>query len=342
MVERQVYDPARLANTVAWLENEQQQNREQFQALRQQMDRVQNVVDEQASHNQLVEEALNSIRQQLSRIATVEEASGQTRNQLGRVETLLADVERSGAQFQRTAETKIEELQTITAKMEHSEHERSGALEALGRRMQSVDEMDRRRQDSQTLIEQRSLDLTKLAESADTRSRATGEQLKRANDEADRTATHLDALVNQDEALSNRLQVSVEKLKSMDDKVETLTLMMEEVRSLPERFDLHRSEVQRMLNELNSLAQDFGHLNERLEDLGRQVRDSGGRNRESFDKIMALRQEIWEFASEIQEHLAQLLRTGERQKRREITELEQQIKELRGQKSQMEDARLHE
>lgn len=331
----QLIDAARIANAVVWLEEEQRQNRANFATIVSQMERFQVFLDEQADYSRHVEEVLVSIRQQLGRLGMVEEMATQTRDQLMRVDQLVAELEKSSALFRRLAETEMESLKAVDNEVQGVTLQLRGAVEQTEARLRSIDETERRRIDQVSLVESRLSEVLKLAEMGDQRSRAANEHLKRTQDDLEGMSAHLANLVTQDELLSSRLQVLQEHLRAIDDKVDKVAVEVEVYRPVPDRIDVLRAEHQRVAQEVGGLIQNYSHVNEKVDDLARQVRDQGSRNREAFDKMLGLRQEVWDFAQKTEETVVQMLRLEERQKRREITELEQQIKELRQQKGSL-------
>lgn len=196
-------------------------------------------------------------------------------------------------------------------------------------RQAGVDEVGRRFQEGLSLIHQQLQDIDRRLQGTETRS---GRALEGAN-RAEHTLTQVDASIlavqRDSETFNERLRVTSEVAHRLENTMGQHLQDLQRLEMLAERIELHRAERQRL--EDRAL-----HLEEELRDL-RQHAEAEDQHRDRMvtqqsalsSRLDALQEQLTQEKSAILEQLRKMTTSQERTKRRQVQELERELREMR-------------
>ncbi len=315
--------------TLAWLEDEWRQVKTHLAGLDQQGNRAQGVVDDMVARLHGVEELFNAVRAEVQRIPALEEGLRQARDQASRLEARQADQDLRYERLQRVLETETQNLQQVVAEVRQRWETFRPDFETAVAKMGALEEMERRRLEPLTGLTQRQEELTRDVENLDASVRLASEQARRAEESLEGVWTELENMRSQDEVALSRVQMSLALSRQVEERVEEVLREADFRRSLAERIEVQRVEQHRIMGQLAELEQRLDRQIERLEEQTSQVRDTSLKTREAFDKILEIRQQIWEQQDQLRDQVAALVQWEEQVRRKGIGDLEGQIRDLR-------------
>lgn len=318
-----------VSQTLAWLEDEWRQVKTHLAGVDQQGSRLQGVMDDLVSRLHGMEELFAAVRAEVQRVPALEEGLRQARDYASRLEARQAEQDLRHERLQRLLEAETQNLQQVVAEVRQRWEAIRPDLEAALAKMGALEETERRRLEPVAGLTQRQEELAREIESLDAKIRMAGEQARRAEEALERVWPELDNLRSQDEVALSRVQMSLGLSRQVEERVEEVLREADFRRSLAERVEVQRVEQHRVMAQLAELEQRLDRQIERLEEQTAQVRDNGMKTREAFEKILEIRQQIWEYQDQLRDQLAALVQWEEQVRRKGIGDLEEQIRDLR-------------
>jgi chromosome segregation ATPase len=196
-------------------------------------------------------------------------------------------------------------------------------------RQAGVDEVGRRFQEGLSLIQQRLQDVDRRLEGTETRS---GRALEGAN-RAEHTLTQADAAIldlkRDQDNLNERLRVTSEVAHRLENNVSEHIQDLQRVEMLAERIELHRAERQRLEDRALQLEEEQRDLRQRSEaeeqHRGRMVTQQSALS----SRLDAMQEQLNQEKSKILEQLRRMVTSQERTKRRQVQELDRELREMR-------------
>ena len=196
-------------------------------------------------------------------------------------------------------------------------------------RQSGLDESRRRQSEEvallQQLIQQMELRLD-TAEGKSTKSleTASGAQQKIASVDAT-----LEALRQQNEAISERARATAEAVNKVEHMLEQNLDELERMELLAERIELHRAERQRLEDRALRLEEELQELRGRSDQTEHQQGKLGGQQQGLASRFDTLQEKVDEQRSLLMEQIRKLTATQDRTKRRQIQELERELREMK-------------
>ncbi len=196
-------------------------------------------------------------------------------------------------------------------------------------RQAGVDEVGRRFQEGLSLINQRIQDIDRRLEGTETRS---GRALEGAN-RAEHTLTQVDASIlavqRDNENFNERLRVTSEVAHRLENTMGQHLQELQRLELLAERIELHRAERQRLEDRALHLEEELRDLRQQAETeeqhRGRMVTQQSALG----SRLDALQEQLAHEKSKILEQLRKMTTSQERTKRRQVQELERELREMR-------------
>ena len=322
-------DPSQSINTVAWLQD-------QFHLLKAQLGKVQHQMDQTQAMALDVSEKLGQqeaevagLVSQGSTIAPLQEEMRQLKDvltrlqeQQGQVRTQLEEMVR-----QRMAEAERERVEVSDQHRRVQDLERQ--VEAWLDRQSGTEDAARRYREGITLANLRAEGMEQRLEALEGRASRNLEATNRIDQEISRIDAAIQGLEREDDLQAERARVALETARRVEAAVESERRDLQALAHLSERRELLKVERQRLEDRL---AQAEEEINELRGLLGRQEQLTSvleGRTQGYLGRLEALREEILRHRQQFVEHLLQLSTGQERLKRRQIEELDREIKELK-------------
>ena len=317
-----------LDNTIQWLEEEQRQQKAAVLKLQQQLDQIQGNSWTLSDRVNAVENAMNAVATHGAHVAHVEEELRQTRESIERLHTRLEEREQRDAseehtsqvQYERDREARVE----LTQKQAVIEKEQSALLE----RSQASEEMARRRQEESFQLAQAIEALRAADDKFSSLILSQQDQTKHHAQGLEETHHSFGSLQAEDELLQSRIQHIAEQVRRLESH-EPLREMEERLaQTVTEQGELHRVERLRLERRVIEVQMSYEQYRSNMEDLRQEVIQVHGKGQALTEHLEYVRDQLWELRNNLAEQFGTIQSAEEQQRRRQVAELEQQIKEL--------------
>lgn len=322
-------DPSQSINTMAWLQD-------QFHLLKAQLGKVQHQMDQTQAMALDVSEKLRQQEAAVAGLASLGSTMLPLQEEVRQFKDVLARLQEQQAQVR----TQLEDI--VRQRMSKAEHERvEGAdqhrrLQDLERQVEGwldrqggIEDVTRRHRESITLVNLRAEGMDQRLEAIEGRGSRNLEATKRIDQEVSRIDAAIEGLEREDDLQAERARVALEAARRVEAVVEAERRDLQALAQLSERMELLKVERQRLEDRLGQAEEEINELRSLL---GRQEQLTGildGRTKGYLGRLDALREEILRHRQQFVEHLLKLGTGQERLKRRQIEELEREIKELK-------------
>ena len=196
-------------------------------------------------------------------------------------------------------------------------------------RQSGVGESSRRQTEELSLLRQQVQQMDARVEIAEGKASqglegASSMQQKLAQAESD-----IEALRQQDDAIAERARVAADGVARIEGLLENNMVELRRMEMLAERIELHRAERQRLEDRALKLEEDLQELTGRA-DKGEQERGRlYGQVQGQTSRIDALQEQVEEQRAILIERIRKLTATQDRTKRRQIQELERELREMK-------------
>ena len=322
-------DPSQSINTVAWLQDQLHLVKAQLGKVQHQMDQTQAMALDVADKMSQQEAAVAGLASQGSTVTSLQEEVRQLKDVLTRLHEQQAQF---GAQLeetvrQRMAEAERERVEVADARRRLQDLERQ--VEAWLDRQSGIEETARHYREGLTLANLRAESMDQRLEALEGRSSRNLEASNRIDQDISRIEAAIQGLQREDDLQSERARVALETARRVEVAVEAERRDLQALAQLSERIELLKVERQRLEDRTAQIEED---VNELRGFLARQEQLTGvldGRTQGYLARLEALREEILRHRQQFVEHLLKLSTGQEVLKRRQIEELQREIKELK-------------
>jgi hypothetical protein len=241
---------------------------------------------------------------------------------------------------QKIVETRVEDFnkQRLSG-VERERIERDAALRRLEgaerttakweERITVVEEMARRVQETGALTGQRLDRLDQAVEAATSRGGRNLEAAKRLETELRQVESIVDTLQRQDDAVLERVQLLNEVVRRVEEKIALLSSAEARYQEVIDKIELQRVERLRVEELLNRADRSLDEHKNLLDHLAHITATTEGRYRGLAERFDHFVEEMGHFRAEIVGQLKRFTQVQERQKRRQIQDLETEIRDLR-------------
>lgn len=320
---------AALSTTVSWLEDELRDAKSLIVKQQQALDQLNAQVWELANALHRAEDTLAALPPRLEVLPELESQLRQLKDDAGRAheqglagESRLADLSRLQA---TDAERERAVLNDLTHRMEAAERGIQSGLP----RFESLDEATRRSIEAVTYVRQRLDELERVVEGIDSRVTRITESGGRTEQEFTRLASEIETLHRQDATLAERVQIYTEMLRRLETQISLVSTEVAVKQDVLERIELARVELHRLEERISVQEAVTGELRESDSDAARQISMLDGRDKGIFDRLTGLQADLAAYRAVVAEQFHRLHQSQERAKRRQIEDLEREIREMR-------------
>ncbi len=326
---RRKEDPSQSVDTVAWLQDQLHLLKAQLGKVQHQMDQTQALAMDVSEKLRQQEGAVAGLANQGGMIAPLQEEVRQVKDLLARlqeqqahVRTQLEDMTR-----QRTTEAERDRVEGADERRRLQDLERQ--VEEWLNRQSGVEDAARHYREGISQVNLRAENIDQRLEALEGRASRNLEATNRIDQEISRIDAAIQGLESEDVLQAERARVALEASRRVEAVLEAERRDLQLLAHLAERVELLRVERQRLDDRLAQAEEDINDLRGAL---ARQEQVAGlldGRTQGYLARLEALREEILRHRQEFVEHLLKLSSGQERLKRRQIEDLEREIKELK-------------
>jgi chromosome segregation ATPase len=326
-VDKKVTPPA--AEGLSWVEEEVRQAKALVHKLQRQVEQASNQGWVLSQGLQKAEDLLAAMSAQLVALPLVQDEVRQLKEQVGRLhERLLASqgrMEETVRQQQMAMEREREERSASVRRFEGTEK----LVQSYEGRMLTIEEGQKRLRDDVAVLQKRAAELDKGLDEVVGKTARHGEAVKRLEQESSRIHAELDTLAKQDSTLTERLQLFGEQARRSEEQVAAIgadRVVRQEFADAEARW---RGEQQRLSDRLKVLEQTLAEIRQRAEDQARALELLESKAATQMERVTTFQQQIRDHRQQVGEFVRKLTQFEERQKRRQLASLEQELKEIK-------------
>ncbi len=315
-------------NLVQWLEEEQHQQKVTLFKIQQQLEQQQNTIWTFGNRVSSLETALNTMMAHSTRVASLEEGLRRTQELLERSQVNDEDIQQQEAAAERAHQAERERDRQdridMLQKLETWEREKI----ALQERLQAIDEGGRRRQEelfqvtqAMNTLEQKDEELNALISGQQSQTRHLTELLG----EVQQNERNIES---QQEVIQGRMQHLADLLHRLESGAAMQEVEERLTQALNEQGELHRTERQRLDRMVGETQLSYEQYRSSVEDVRQLTLQVQGKATALNDHMDLIRDQFWQLRTDLAEQFTAIKTGEEQQRRRSISELEQQVKEL--------------
>ena len=320
---------AALSTTVSWLEDELREAKNVIARQQQTIEQLAGQIWELTAGLHRAEDLLVSLPPRLEVLPDYDLQLRQIKDDLAHVhEMSLAHETRLGeiSRLQATdAERERMVLDELTRRVEAAER----ALQATAPRFDALDEASRRAIEAATFVRQRVEEIARAAEGLETRLTRVAETNGRTEHEFARLGSEIEALHRQDATVAERVQIYTEMLKRLESQISLVSSEVAVKQDVLERIELARVELHRLEERISVQEAHAADLRDADEETRRLLTLLDGRDRGMNDRLAGLQGELAAYRTVVAEQFHRLHQAQERARRRQIEDLEREIREMR-------------
>jgi chromosome segregation ATPase len=322
-------DPSQSISTLAWLQD-------QFHLLKAQLGKVQHQTDQtqamalDVSEKMRQQEAtIADLASQASALVSLQEDMRQLKDVLARLqeEQVQARGHLEETSRQRLTEAERGRVEVTDQRRRQEDLERQ--VEAWLDRQSGMEDAARRYQEGLALANARAESMEQRLENLEGRASRNLEATNRIDQEISRIDAAIQGLEREDDLQAERARVALEAARRVEADVESERRDLRALTELSERTELLKVERQRLDDRLAQAEENISELRGLLGHQEQLLSVLDGRTQGYLGRLEALREEILRHRQQFVEHLLKLSSGQERLKRRQIEELEREIKELK-------------
>jgi DNA repair exonuclease SbcCD ATPase subunit len=318
-----------LATTVAWLEDELRDAKATIVRQQQSLEQLTGQLWELTTALHRVEDLLATLPPRLEVLPEYDVQIRQVKDDISRVYEHGLGVDSRVNELSRIQQTDVERDRSVLNDLNHRLDDAERTLAGNLPRFDTLDEASRRSLDATTYVRQR---LDELERSIDTVESRVGRILEaggRTEQEFARLTGEIETLHRQDATISERVQIYTEMLKRQEVQISLVSSEVAVKQEVLERIELARLEVHRLEERISVQEAITTELREADDDATRQIGMLDGRDRGLADRLSGLQNDLASYRAVVSEQFNRLHQAQERAKRRQIEEMEREIREMR-------------
>lgn len=320
---------AAVNDVLAWLEDELRETKAQVARLRQELDQSTGRISELTSGVHTAQEGAKAATTRLDEMPPFSHLIGQVRDNLSEAEAQAATTERRLTEGLRVQQVEVErlrqELNGTYRRIEVLER----AIEGWGGRFERLDETDHHLQEAISLLRQRYEEIERRQESAEASSTRGADSFKRYEHELGRLTTEIEGLHKQDTLVGERSQVHGQMIKRLEQQIDAVAADVTAQAEIFEKLDLLQAELHRIENRISAAEGVDEGQRDQIDDQQRLLGLLDGKDRGFAERLLHLQEELVSYRAQVAEQFQRLHKALDHQKRRQIEDLERDLRELK-------------
>jgi chromosome segregation ATPase len=321
--------PATLGSMVEWLAEQLHDAKQQIARQAQELEGLKAHLWELNGTLHRTEEAVAAIPPHLEMLPRFEHQLDELTDELHRVGEHGLQTEARLVDLGRVRQTEQERDRAVLNELAHRMEAVERGIAAGGPRFEALEEATRRTQEAISTVRQRLEETGRAVEGLDGRLVRVVDAGGRTEQEFARVSGELEALRRQDVMLAERVQVYTEMLRRLEAQITAVSGEVAVKQDVLDRIELNRIGAHRMEERLSLLEAAALDLREIGDDVRRQLTLLDGRDRGLYDRLAGLQTDLAAYRTVVQEQFKRLQQAQERLKRRQIEDLEREIREMR-------------
>lgn len=326
--------------TVNWLEVEQRDVKDRFQRLQQLVEHMNTMLQDQGFRLQGVEETVDGLKYQSGKLPALEEDLRQIKEKAGQVQESHSDLSRVLDRLERSKKGDDEATRDAIRGLTRSVEELLASGESLVERNRSQEAALKRQQEQMDWLRGQHDDLRKSLEPLVQSISFSQEQSRRLHERVEQLALEMDPLRRQDEVIQTKLEVSDHQAKQMNQRLDSLSAEFQARKDLPERLDVQKANVERVERQTVQALQLIQKLSEAAERQTQHVREVEIRAKSILDQVVRVQQRAQDVQTYLEDTVAALGELLEMDKRRQIADLEGQLRGIKERMARIRGAAL--
>jgi chromosome segregation ATPase len=321
--------PAQAEDVLLWLEDEARDAKVQAARLEQGLSEARGQIAALTSLVHAVEDGTTATSSRLAEIPQVAGQIGQVRQTLVQLEEQAGAVERRLSEALRLQQLDAERLRQDF----NGTHRRIELVERLvetwASRFEHLEEADRRLHEAITLTRQRAEELERRQESAEMRMSRGLEAMRRYEHEIGRLAVEVQSFQKHEALTAERLQAFSESVRRAEQQTEAVAAEVAEQRELAEKIELLRAEIHRVEDRISAFETSTDSHQQELADHRRSLGLLDGKDRGFSDRLSLLQGDLASYREQVADQFHRLHIALDRHRRRQIEELERDLRDLK-------------
>jgi chromosome segregation ATPase len=315
---------------VEWLESEVRDLRQQLSRQSEQAQADHTQICDLAASFQRAEAGAGNVVNQIDSLAGLAGEMRGLRERTDRLQGLLAQdqerVEHFGRQIRAEMQTDRDDRTQAIRSAEFAARAASG----LSDRIESTDEIIRHIQDEVIALGQR-FDGTEITSAAlDSRISATTEAQRRIQSEREASASQSQEIEHAASQLNERFAILEEQIRRVTDGPLSVDDIHREMEAMRERIEAIRITSEATAERSSSVVRDHGSLSSQIEEAERSVERQRTKAEQQERTMVELRILVQELRDVSDREAARFISFQEKLRRRQIADLEQEVREIRG------------
>jgi len=320
---------AALSTTVSWLEDELREAKAVMARQQQAIDQLAGQLWELTAALHRAEDLLVSLPPRLEVLPDYDLQLRQLKDDAARIHEQGLASESRVAELARLQATDAERERVVLNDMSHRLDAAERAFQATAPRFDALDEASRRAIEAATFVRQRVEEIERVAEGLETRLTRVAETNGRTEREFARLGGEIEALHRQDATIAERVQLYTEMLKRLESQISLVSSEVAVKQDVLERIELARIELHRLEERISFQEARAAELRDADEESPRLFALLDGRDRGMNDRLAGLQNDLAAYRTTVAEQFHRLHQAQERARRRQIEDLEREIREMR-------------
>lgn len=321
--------PTLSGNPTGWVQDQVYQLKGQASQLQEQLAQLQGMVSDLTEQLRKVEATLGVTTQHASQAPHLQDELNQAAALIQQLQDEQAEMRERVAALSRRREEETEREQDswidLARRVEQIEREVAGWRD----RQTGVEEVGRRFQEGLSLVKSQQQQTEQRLETAETRAARSLEGANRAEHTLTQVEATILAMQREDEAIGERARVAGEVAHRLESVLNLNVNELQRLELLGERVELHRAERQRLEDRAARLEKLTEEMRARLDQSEHLQTRLTGQQFGHQTRLEALQEQLAEQKQLVIEQLLKFSGTQERLRRRQIEELEHEIREMK-------------
>ena len=314
--------------TLQWLQDGLHNAKQQATKVEQQVEQLQALFSQLAEQTRRHDDSLGSLSAQVAALSTIQEEMHKLESTAVRLrdeqERIHAQIEEVVRQQQAENERSRSERAEITRRHQEMERQAASLLERQG----SLEEAGRRYLDTAAAAAQRLEQIEQRLEDLDTRAARNLEAVNRLEGKLPEVDTAIENAMRATETGSERVRLLGDIVRRVESEIADAVKQIRAFNDIPERVELARVARQRLDARATHLEEIVNGLSDSREEQHHLLAALEGKHHGYEGRLDALIERMEEYRQQFSDYLLKLTQGQEQLKRRQIGDLEREIKEL--------------
>lgn len=314
---------------IGWAQDQLYQLKAQVGQLEQQLEQLQIVTTKLGESTHKVEGSLDEAVLAASQTPRLQEELNHSIALIVQLQDQHAEIKERMDELGRSRgldeDRDLEEWAEVVKRTEQLERQ----IELIQDRQAGVSENKRREQEGLSLLRQQIEQMDARLEIAEGKAAKSLEGTSRSEQKLAQLDSSIESLHQQDEAIGERTRVTADGITRLEGVLDSNMEELSRLELLAERIELHRAERQRLEDRALKLEEQLQELSGRT-DAGEHLQSKLSTQQQSLaSRFDSLHEQVEDQRRIVIEQIRKLTATQDRTKRRQIQELERELREMK-------------